>query len=77
MWISDLETPEALFGWLVARGALSAAEGRAAIEAVRAGASGAEAVPAPAPAEPLTDEEAMAVALADLQRLDAQRGAHR
>jgi hypothetical protein len=77
MRISDLETPEALFGWLAARGALSAAEAQAAIEAVRAGGPDAGAAPAPASPEPLTDEEAMAVALADLERLDAERGTRR
>jgi hypothetical protein len=87
MLIPDLETPEALFGWLAARGALSGTQARAALAAVRSemAGDGREARPVPgetagdapevgaAATPPLTDEEAMAVALADLERLDAGR----
>jgi hypothetical protein len=84
MLIPDLETPEALFGWLAARGALSVTQARAALAAVRGEMAG-DGPEAPVPGEtagdgpgvaatpPLTDEEAMAVALADLERLDAGR----
>lgn len=83
MLIPDLETPEALFGWLAARGALSVTQARAALAAVRGEAAGHGPGAPPAwrddeaqaavAAAPLTDEEAMAVVLADLERLDAER----